>query len=91
MSDKSDFIGVPQVQKKRGRQNIGFCNSPPFYLLLCCIKACSAVAEQGFAAAVEDEGEFPAHGVEGGCALGYAFADDFEAQMFVKAAAVGNA
>ena len=29
MSDMSDFIGVPQVQKKRGRQNIGFC--PPFF------------------------------------------------------------
>ena len=28
LSDKSDFIGVPQMQKKRGRQNIGFCNSP---------------------------------------------------------------
>ena len=27
-SDKSDFIGVPQVQKKRVQQNIGFCNSP---------------------------------------------------------------
>lgn len=30
MSDKSDFIGVPQVQKTEGQQNIGFCNSSFF-------------------------------------------------------------